>query len=592
MNSILKFLTLACIALVFAACNKVDDLPFYTNGTAGVLSSSVSTIALTAADATKEVVVFNWTNPKYANDSASTKYIVQIDSTGRNFANGFSKTVNGALTTSLTGRELNALLLNLGFRLGAAHSVDVRMISSYKNNNERYVTNTIKLMVTPFADPSVLTSSNATVKPELATSTVLSNTFSWTGAFAGYTGVITYTLQYDSAGKNFVAPTDIVIDQPFLTKGLTQGEMNQTALTSGVKGGTTGKVEYRIKAVTASGAIAYSNVSNVTIESYIPILRLYLPGGYQQATGNGNNWDPETAPELIRDLRSDVFNDLYYTYIYLPAGAEFKITVGRAWADSYGGDGGDLSSSGGNLTVSSAGYYRISVNRKTLKYEIREGRMGFVGGATGADWTPGNVFPNYAMGAAANNLFVGLTVLKNGGWKLIDNDKWNDGGGNPDPKDTRSYGTAGENGSTLEINGPNFADITGTPLGARKRVIWDGRDPNNVKYFMSAATEMRVVGNGLKDVAEWNPGVSPQMDYKGNGVWEATIPLLANKEIKFLAGNDWGVFDYEDNSGGSNSVGTARKIKWENGDNFKTPAAAGTYKITLNENLQTVTITN
>ena len=196
------------------------------------------------------------------------------------------------------------------------------------------------------------------------------------------------------------------------------------------------------------------------------------------------------------------------------------------------------------------------------------------------------------MGAAANNLFVGLTDLKNGGWKLIDNDKWNDGGGNPDPKDTRSYGTAGADGSTLEINGPNFADITGTPLAVRKRVIWDGRDPNNVKYFMSAATEMRVVGNGLTGVAEWNPGASPQMDYKGNGVWEATIPLLANKEIKFLAGNDWGVFDYEDNSGGSNAVGTARKIKWENGDNFKTPAVAGTYKVILNENLQTVTITN
>ena len=464
------------------------------------------------------------------------------------------------------------------------------MISSYKNNNEKYTTNTVKLLLTPFADPAILTSSNTSVKTELATANALSNTFSWTGAFIGYSGVITYTLQYDSAGKNFVAPTDIAIGASILTKAFTQGQMNETALSSGIPGGNTGKVEYRIKAVTASGAVAYSNVSNVTIESYIPILRLYLPGGYQGSTGNGNNWDPATAPELIRDLRSDVFNDMYYTYIYLPAGAEFKIAVGRSFDNSYGGSGGDLSSSGANLSVTSAGYYRISVNRKTLKYEIREGRMGFVGGATGADWTPSNVFPNYAMGAAANNLFVGLTDLKNGGWKLIDNDKWNDGGGNPDPKDTRSYGTAGADGSTLEINGPNFADITGTPLAVRKRVIWDGRDPNNVKYFMSAATEMRVVGNGLTGVAEWNPGASPQMDYKGNGVWEATIPLLANKEIKFLAGNDWGVFDYEDNSGGSNAVGTARKIKWENGDNFKTPTTSGTYTITLKENLQTVKI--
>ena len=33
-----------------------------------------------------------------------------------------------------------------------------------------------------------------------------------------------------------------------------------------------------------------------------------------------------------------------------------------------------------------------------------------------------------------------------------------------------------------------------------------------------------------------------------------------------------------------------RKIKWEGGENFKTPSAAGTYTITLNEYTQTVTI--
>jgi hypothetical protein len=109
---------------------------------------------------------------------------------------------------------------------------------------------------------------------------------------------------------------------------------------------------------------------------------------------------------------------------------------------------------------------------------------------------------------------------------------------------------------------------------------------------MSPATEMRLVGDGMSAYPDWNPGGSPQMTYEGNGVWTITVGLKADKSIKFLAGNDWGAFDYEDNSGGSNGVGTARKIKWEGGDNFKTPAAAGTYKITLNENLQTVTITN
>ena len=73
-------------------------------------------------------------------------------------------------------------------------------------------------------------------------------------------------------------------------------------------------------------------------------------------------------------------------------------------------------------------------------------------------------------------------------------------------------------------------------------------------------------------------------------MWSITLTLVAGKDIKFLAGNAWGAFDYEDNSGGSTATGTPRKIKWEGGDNFKTPATTGSYTITLNEYTQTVTI--
>ena len=312
----------------------------------------------------------------------------------------------------------------------------------------------------------------------------------------------------------------------------------------------------------------------------------------QSVTNNGDDWTPTNAPEFIRDLRTGLLNDLYYIYIFIPGGSEFKITQGRSWDINFGGSGGmsgDLSGSGGNLSVPTDGFYRISINAATLKYEIREGRMGFVGAATGADWTPGNVFPTYAMGAAATNLFVGITNLKNGGWKLIDNSSWNNGGSSTDPKDTRSYGSNSGDGGTLEINGPNFADISGQPdPGVRTRVIWDGRDVNNVKYFKSPATEMRVVGNGMAGVPDWNPGASPQMNYQGNGVWTLTLGLVGGKEIKFLAGNDWGAFDYEDN--GTTGNAGERKIKWEGGNNFNTPSTSGTYTIRLDENKQTVKI--
>jgi len=593
------FLAALSLIVVLTACNKIDNLykldalPMYEKGMSPVLAVSSASVAATLADSSKSIVTFSWTNPKYSNDSATTKYIIEIDTTGSNFTKALQIITIGSLSSSPTGRELNAILLNLGFKVGVAQTMDVRVLSSYGNNNERYASNTVKVTVTPFAEGAGLKASASSITTALLTAGTKAIDFSWTRPFPGYTGGVTYVAQYDSAGKSFAVPLEIALNPLTPTAvSYTQGEMNTTALNVGIVGGTIGRVAYRIKATTATGVVTFSNIVLVTIQTYFPIRRFYLPGGYQSVTNNGDDWTPENAPEFIRDLRTGLLNDMYYMYIFIPAGSEFKITQGRSWDINYGGSGGmtgNLSATGANLSVATDGYYRISINAATLKYEIREGRMGFVGGATGAGWNPPNVFPTYAMGAVATNLFVGIATLNNGGWKLIDNNSWNNGSSSPDPTDTRSYGTPTGDGSTLEINGPNFADVTGAPaLGLPTRVIWDGRDVNNVKYFRSPASEMRVVGNGMSGVAEWNPGASPQMAYQGNGVWTITLPLIGGKEIKFLSGNDWGAFDYEDN--GTTGFAGERKIKWEGGSNFNTPAASGTYTIRLDENKQTVRI--
>jgi starch-binding outer membrane protein SusE/F len=602
MKKIFKYLAVALsIVALFAACKKIDTkanlepLPVYELGKSPVLSSSLVTVAPPLSDSNNAAVKFTWTDPKYANVPNTSRYILEIDSSGKNFANANSKTTIGLTTTSLTGRELNAILLNLNFKLNIAQSIDARVISSYNNNNERYTSNIVKITVTPFADPAKLRSQNTTVSGSLANAAAPSNVFDWEAAFKGYNGAIAYSLQYDSAGKNFVAPFEITFADPaVLTKGMTQGEMNETALASGITAGATGKVEYRIKSVTVGGATTYSNVVNVIINTYIPITRVYLPGGYQASTGNGNDWDPPTAPELIRDQRASVNNKMYYTYIFLPANVEFKITIGRAWDVNYGpassaaSNGTLVAGSGNNFKVTTAGYYRLSFNISTLKYDIRIGRMGFVGGSTPTNWNPPGVFPTNAMANAGKNLFIGVTTFTNGGgWKLIDNDQWDSGSQLVD--ETRSYGSTAGDGGTLAVNGSNFNDFA---TAGRYRVIWDGRDPNNVKYNFTPGTEMRVVGDGMNmaGVNDWDPPTSPQMTYAGNGVWTRSVTLKANKDIKFLAGNAWGAFDYEDNSGGSQALGTPRKMQWEGGNNFRTPTVAGTYTITLNENTQTVTI--
>jgi starch-binding outer membrane protein SusE/F len=601
MKKVLKFiLAFILMAGLITGCKKNDNLtkveatPVYALGISPVLSSSLATVAPALADSNNTAVKFTWSNPKYSNDSSTTKYILEIDSTGKGFVSKNSKTTIGLTTTSLTARDLNAILLNLNFKLNIAQSIDARIISSYNNNNERYTSNVVKITVTPFADPAKLRSQNTTVSGSLGNAGAPSNTFDWEAAFKGYTGAVTYTLQYDSMGKNFVAPIEIPVGASILSKGLTQGEMNETALSSGVTPGATGRVEYRLKAVSLGGATAFSNVVTVLINTYIPITRVYLPGGYQSSTGNGNDWDPPTAPELIRDQRASVNNKMYYAYVFLPAGSNFKITIGRAWDVNYGpatsgaANGSLVAGSGNNFSVGAAGYYRVSFNISTLKYDIRVGRMGFVGGSTPTNWNPPGVFPANAMANAKDNLFIGITTFTNGGgWKLIDNDQWDSGSQLVD--ETRSYGSTGGDGTTLTPNGPNFNDFA---TAGRYRVIWDGRDPNNVKYNFTPGTEMRVVGDGMNmaGVNDWDPPTSPQMTYAGNGVWTRSVTLKANKDIKFLAGNAWGAFDYEDNSGGSQALGTPRKMQWEGGNNFRTPTVAGTYTITLNENTQTVTI--
>lgn len=296
-------------------------------------------------------------------------------------------------------------------------------------------------------------------------------------------------------------------------------------------------------------------------------VRMYMPGGYQTATGNGTDWTPANAPELIPDNRDGLKNNLYYIYIYLPANTEFKFTQGRSWDINYGGSNGDLGSSD-NIKVTAAGVYRISVNRTTMKYNVMAGRMGFVGGATSVGWNPDQVFPAAAMKNLGTNYFLGVHTFKNDEWKMIDNDQWNNGSNSVD--ETRSYGSTGASGSMLEINGPNMPK----PAAGTYRVIWDGTDVNKVKYQMYKG--LRIVGA----FQGWDFPSAPDMDYLGSGKWSKTITLPAG-EFKFVSADGW---DWNYGKDKDAAAGTLKA----NGDNLN--VAAGTYTITVDEYNKTYSI--
>lgn len=141
------------LSLFLIACDKPDVLPLYKLGVTPVLSASATSVAAAPADSSKPALTLSWTSPAYATDSANMKYVIEIDSSGRNFSKATSIVVTGALSKTFTAKELNIILLNYGFAFGTPYDMDVRVISSYANNNERLTSNTLKIKMTPYKVP-------------------------------------------------------------------------------------------------------------------------------------------------------------------------------------------------------------------------------------------------------------------------------------------------------------------------------------------------------------------------------------------------------------------------------------------------------
>jgi len=154
MKNLIKIILLsAVVSVLYTACDKVDDLPYYENGKKPELTSSATTLAPPAADSNKTALTLSWTNPNYATDSTNIKFVIEIDSTGKNFANAAGKSVLKSLSTSFTAKELNTILLGKGYAFNVPVDMDVRVISSYANNNERLTSNTVKIRMTPYKIP-------------------------------------------------------------------------------------------------------------------------------------------------------------------------------------------------------------------------------------------------------------------------------------------------------------------------------------------------------------------------------------------------------------------------------------------------------
>ncbi len=296
--------------------------------------------------------------------------------------------------------------------------------------------------------------------------------------------------------------------------------------------------------------------------------------------GSFTGWDIGNPKEIVVDKKPDRYSKVFYAYVRLNAGDEFKFAKTKGdWGSAYGNTGGSAGNyttsinQGGNFQITTTGVYRLTIDVAANKAYVQQKQVGVVGNMQG--WDP--AAPVYGAYLGPNKFLIVANSNGTDEFKLHDGPVWDNG----TPDKARWWGLGSAVG-TLDVDG-NGANIVANTT-PRTRVIWDGTDPQQVKYEKYPAAEMRIVGDGIDQagVNQWDPPTSPTMTYLGNGRWQIVVKLFANKKFKFLSGNAWGAFDYEDAGGG--------KIKYDGGGDFNTPAVAGTYTITLDEHTGTYTI--
>ncbi|MDQ3277221.1 MAG: SusE domain-containing protein [Bacteroidota bacterium] len=589
LSSLFSFFTIAI--LVMAGCKKVDPLPFYNDGSKVSLTASQTTIVPTPADSAKTMVTFAWTDPNYATDTSNYKFILEMDSTTRNFSNAVRREVIGRRSISFTGKELNNILLNYGYALGAPVALDVRVVSSYENNNNRLVSDPIKITVTPYNDPSVLTSTATTVTGALATAAQTAATFSWTPSFNGYTGTVTYAIQYDSSGKNFASPGEIAVGSNVLSKGLTQEEVNTTAINEGVVGGSSGKVEYRVKATTAQGAVSYSNAVSVTVNTYVPVPpNLYIVG--DATPGEWNNPVPVPSQQFTK-----VDPYTFSITLGLTAGKSYLfLPVNGSWDHKYGGSTDGTGTNGGVLLKDGAvpgsntpapavsGVYKIVVNFQTGRYTVTKvevpANLYIVGDATPGGWANPVAVPSQQftkIDDASFGIVINLTAGKSYLF-LPSNGSWDHKfGGATD-------GTTSAGGALLADNAvPGSNTPAPATSGLYKIVVNFATNSYSVTPY-TGPTNLYIIGDAT--AGGWpNPVPVPSQQFTKvkEGVFELTTTLTAGKSYLFLPVN--GSWDHK-YGGATDGTGTNGGVLLADnaipGSNTPAPATTGTYKITVN----------
>ena len=417
MKHIVKLLLVAAsIGMIFASCDKTGNLPTtkYATGMDPVLTSSVAATVPSPGDSSKNIITFSWTSANYATNASTVKYILEFDSSGRNFAKEQTITITGGLSDTLTAKALNTILLGFGFAYNTAYNVDVRVTSSYGNNNIKLVSNVLTLKMTPYVVPPkvVPPSTKALYLVGSATAGGWGNPVPTPSQQFKMLDSVTYqgTFYLNGGQQYLLLPlngdwTHKYSVQDNTINGLSAGGSFGADLPSNFPGpATTGM--YKITVDFQHGLFTVVSVSQFGL--------LYVPGDYQ-------GWTPATAPTLGAPKNDGNFDG----YINIPAGGTYqlKFTTTPDWSNGLGdAGGGTLSSSGGNIQLPGPGYYNFTANTKTNTWSATATTWSVIGSFAASGWS--NDIP-MTYNSSSNSWSAQITTVAGDQFKFRANASWN-----------------------------------------------------------------------------------------------------------------------------------------------------------------------
>jgi hypothetical protein len=436
-------LTGGLLALVGASCTKTTNA-YYGNGSTPTVKVSTTTLTPATADSLNNILTISWTNPHYATDSSTELYTIQIDSSGRNFAKAVSLQVSGSLLDSISAKQLNTIALGFGFSFNVAYKMDIRVVSSYANNNEQLMSNTVTITYTPYLIPPKVTPPPGNVLFLVGSATAGAWNNPVNAITQQFTEVDSVTYQgtfylsgggaYDFLPVNGSWNTKYNVASSSVT-GLAEGGAFQYSTGPGqdIPGPSLSGV-YQITVNFQTGLFTVTPVSVYAL--------LYVPGNYQ-------GWAPATAPTLA----SIKANGSYEGYVNITATGGFKLTNQANWnGTNYGdtagnGESGVLNAGGGNnLNVLATGYYFLQASTSGLTWSATATTWGLIGDFNG--WST-DVPMTYSSSA---QVWTGsITAGAAGGFKVRANGNWN-----------LSYGTGGAANSLTAASGGNIPITAGT----------------------------------------------------------------------------------------------------------------------------------